>query len=147
MIKQVFIEYWLWEDYNSGFYNQNCSNEKEKLLESVKYMKDHDKFKEGMKKAVFNWSNSMLNNLTNHSMNKIAYIGQCSNCIQNKIPSYVTKKAWKELSEEDMKINNFNALDVFDKWKKVYYPKLIDTRRNGNQDVTLMGFQTKLNLL
>ncbi len=79
-------------------------------------------------------------------MNKIAYIGQCANCIDNKIPSYVTKKAWKSLSEEDMKINNRNALDVFEKWKTVYYPKLMSIRKNGNQDATLMGFQTKLKL-
>ena len=146
MIKQVFIEYWLWEDYNSGFYNLNCFDEKEKINRSIKYMKDHSKFKEGMKKAVFNWGNSMLNNLTNPSMNKTAYIGQCANCIDNKTPSYITKKAWKELTLDEMKINNLNALDVFDKWKKVYYPKLMSMKTNGNQDATLMGFQTKLNL-
>ena len=147
MINRVWVEYWLWEDYCNGFYNTNCSNELALIQESVSYMKDYDLFKEGMERAVFNWHNSMLNNLTNSSMNKIAYIGQCANCFDNKIPSFVTKKAWKLLTEQEMKINNNSALNVFESWKKIYYPKLMSTSLNGSKGVTEAEYQTRLNLL
>ena len=82
----------------------------------IKYMKDHDKFKEGMKKAVFNWSNSMLNNLTNPSMNKIAYIGQGACCLYGNVPSTITMECWRLLSTDVQERSNLLALSVIKKW-------------------------------
>lgn len=145
-IKQEWVEYWLWEDYKNGFYNKSHENENKLIEKSIIYMKNHELFKLGMIQSVKEWSNSMLNNLTNPSLNKIAYIGQCSNCFVNKIPSCITKKAWKLLSKQEMDINNRNALEIYELWKKQYYPRLKNMRINGKSGVIKTEYQMKLNL-
>ena len=55
--------------------------------------------KKFMLRVINEWKFSCEHNLTNPSMNKIAYIGQAACCIYCGAPNTITMKAWNMLDE------------------------------------------------
>lgn len=55
--------------------------------------------KKYMMRVVEEWKYSCEHNLTNESMNKIAYIGQAACCIYGGVPSTVTMEIWSTLPQ------------------------------------------------
>ena len=108
-----------WEDYNFNFYNNCTGQEKEFKLQSVVNMFNSAIDTERcMNYVIDNWTNSMEHNLTNNSMNKIAYIGQCACAYYDNIPSTVTMEAWSLLTDEVKDRSNLLAQDAIDKWNR-----------------------------
>lgn len=116
-IKRIYHPYWLWEDYKHGFYD-NVSGEQKKLMiaKVVEMFNDEKKTKEMMFFIVDNWQYSCEHNLTNESLNKIAYIGQAACCIFYKIPSTITMEAWSKLTEEVKRRSDKIALEAIKRW-------------------------------
>ena len=100
-MKRIYHPYWLWEDYKNGFYD-NCTGETKKAKKdlAIKMFMDKDLTTEYMKRVVENWKYSCEHNLTNESINKIAYIGQGACCIYGGVPSTVTMEIWSGLPKE-----------------------------------------------
>ena len=68
--------------------------------------------------AVVNkWKHSCEHNLTNNSMNKVAYIGQAACAYYAEIPSTVTMEAWNKLTPEVQERSNNIAEEVINIWK------------------------------
>ena len=117
-IERIFHHYKKWEDYPSGFYN-NCSGvEKGRYINSVVEMfSDKETTREYMLKAVDLWVYSCEHNLTNDSINKIAYIGQAACCIYCGAPSIVTREAWGLLSKDIQDRSDKIAEEVLKYWE------------------------------
>lgn len=99
-MNRIYHPYWLWEDYKAGFYD-NCSGEskKEKKELAVKMFMSKALTKKYMMRVVEEWRCSCEHNLTNESMNKIAYVGQAACCIYGGVPSTVTMEIWSTLPQ------------------------------------------------
>lgn len=116
-LKRVYHPYWLWEDYQKGFYN-NCSGsvKQSKINSCINMFNSYELTKEFMYKVVNEWKYSCEHNLTNESVNKIAYIGQGACCLYDGIPNTVTMECWSKLSKEVQERSNILAEEVINYW-------------------------------
>lgn len=117
-MKRIYHPYWLWEDHKNGFYN-NCSGEEKKVfISKILEMFNSEKLTEQFMLRVINeWKYSCEHNLTNESMNKIAYIGQSSCCLFCGAPNTVTMEVWSLLSNEVKQRSNEIAEKVLTIWE------------------------------
>ena len=118
-MKQIYHPWHLWEDHKHGFYNNCSGEEKKKNKELVRKMfLDEVETKKCMYYVVDNWKFSMEHNLTNSSVNKIAYIGQCACCYYSGIPNTVTMEVWGTLPEAVRTKADEIAKEVLEYWKE-----------------------------
>jgi len=112
-MKQIFHHYLLWEDYKCGFYDNCSGSEKdEKIKKAIEMFNDEKLTDEYMGRVISEWKYSCEHNLTNESLNQIAYIGQAACCIYAKVPSTVTMEAWNLLSKKVQNIHPVMHLRV-----------------------------------
>jgi len=116
-MKRIYHPYWVGEDFKAGFYN-NCSGEvKSKHIEKgIDMFNSKELTEENMFFVVDNWKYSCEHNLTNPSVNKIAYIGQSACCIYAGIPSTVTMEIWNKLTKDVQDRSNILAIKAIDRW-------------------------------
>jgi len=116
---RMYHPYWRWEDYPAGFYNA-CSGEKKKelLLQVVELFSSSELTELYMNRVITEWKYSCEHNLTNESLNRIAYIGQAACCIYAEIPSTVTMEGWSLLTKEQQDKADSIAEKVLKKWKQ-----------------------------
>lgn len=117
-MSRIYHPYTYWEDYKCGFYDNSSGEEKKHQIKLVLEMFNSEEFtKEYMNKVIEEWRFSCEHNLSNESMNKIAYIGQAACCIYGGVPSTVTMEAWSLLDEEVKERSNKIANSVLNKWE------------------------------
>jgi hypothetical protein len=118
-MKRIYHPYWLWEDFKAGFYD-NCSGEKKDLFiqKSIEMFNSERLTKENMFYIVDNWKYSCEHNLTNPSINQIAYIGQAACCNYSGCPSTVTMEVWNMLTPDVQKSADSIALEAIERWKQ-----------------------------
>jgi protoheme ferro-lyase len=117
-MKRIYHPYWLWEDYKAGFYDNVSGDQKQILLKKVVEMFNSKSLtKENMLRVINEWIYSCEHNLTNDSLNKIAYIGQGACCLYAGVPSTITMEAWSLLTNEVKERSNKIALDVINQWE------------------------------
>lgn len=116
-MNRIYHPYWKWEDYPCGFYN-NCSGSvKDELIQKGIEMFNSEKLtRENMFFVVDNWKFSCEHNLSNPSINKIAYIGQGACCVYASIPSTVIMELWSKLSKEVQERANGIAKEAIERW-------------------------------
>ena len=116
-MKRIYHPYQKWEDYKHGFYNNLSGKDKdEKIKLCIEMFRSVDKTKEYMNKVINEWKYSCEHNLTNESMNKIAYIGQAACCLFAEIPNGVTMEAWNMLDNVVQVRSDRLAQAVIDNW-------------------------------
>lgn len=116
-MKRIYHHYEMWEDWKCGFYD-NCSGEvkAEKIKKVIEMFNSEKLTTEYMYLVIGKWIYSCEHNLTNESLNKIAYIGQAACCLYSQIPSSVTMEAWSMLTKEVQERSNQIAETVLNKW-------------------------------
>lgn len=124
MIKRIYHPYEKWEDYKAGFYD-NISGEKKKelLLKVVELFSSKKLTKKYMQKVINEWTYSCEHNLSNYSMNRIAYLGQSACCLFAGIPSTITMEGWNMVSKENRDIADKIADKLIQNWEKEYSNK------------------------
>lgn len=115
--KQIFHHFSLWEDYKAGFYDTVCHDAKEHIKKSVELLSNQDEFYKYASRVIEEWVFSCEHNLTDPSLNKIAYIGQSACCIANNTPAFVTRNAWSYIDEADQRLANETARKILKEWK------------------------------
>ena len=115
--KRIYHPYNLWEDYKFGFYdNLSGGDKKDKVNNVLEMFNDANKTKKNMLRVIDEWKYSCEHNLTNSSMNKIAYLGQAACCIYAGVPSTVTMEAWSLLTNDVKERSNKIAEEVLNIW-------------------------------
>lgn len=118
-MQRIYHPYWLWEDYQNGFYENVSGEEKQSKIQKVFEMFNSEELTiENMNYVVDNWKYSMEHNLSNPAINKIAYIGQSACCNYAKIPNSITMECWSKLSKEVQERANKNAIDSINRWNE-----------------------------
>lgn len=116
--ERIYHEWSKWEDYKNCFYD-NCSGKEkeEKINKAIEMFNSEDLTITNMLAVINNWKFSCEHNLTNSSMNKIAYIGQAACAYYAQIPNTITMEAWNRLSKEVQSRSNDIAEEVINIWK------------------------------
>ena len=115
-MNRIYHPYWKWEDYKAGFYD-NCSGDKKTILiKSVIEMFSSEELTRTNMYRVQEWQYSCEHNLTNISLNRIAYIGQAACCIYASVPSTVTMEAWSLLSKDIQTRSDLIAEEFLNYW-------------------------------
>jgi len=116
-IKQIFHHFSLWEDNKKGFYDTVCADYSDHVQKSVKLLSDQEEFRKYAEKVIKEWVYSCEQNLTDPSLNKIAYIGQSACCMANNTPAFVTRNAWSYIDETDQRKANETAREILREWR------------------------------
>lgn len=118
-MKRIYHPYWLWEDYKAGFYDNVSGEQKKEMIKNVLTMFNSKSLtRKFMMKVVKEWKYSCEHNLTNESLNKIAYIGQSACCLYARIPNTITMEAWSLLTDEVKKRSDKIALEIISYWEE-----------------------------
>ena len=90
MIPRIFHRWANWESYPDGFFEEHPPEgmtEKDCQNKYAEFLRDIILFKTWAYRVIEQWTNSTEHNLTNQTMNRIAWIGQSSVCLAYGIPS------------------------------------------------------------
>lgn len=100
-LNRIWHNHSKWEDAHYGMYDSITDKKRRfELLKKVKqYFSNKKLYSKYMKLVIQNWKYSCEHNLTNPSMNHIAWLGQASACLYCKAPEDITREAWSLLQE------------------------------------------------
>jgi len=129
-IKRIYHTWDKWECYPAGFYENSIKGMTRDYCEEQYriFLSDINRFETALKKVISEWKNSCEHYLTNEKMNRIAWLGQASLCIETGIPSCYRSGYFKLTKEEQQKAD-IKALEYLNKW--------LDA--NGYQQTNLEG--------
>jgi hypothetical protein len=117
-MERIFHPYDKWEDYTHGFYDNISGKNKNQMIQNViDIFSNPSETKRLMQKVISEWKYSCEHNLTNMSMNRIAYLGQASCCIEHKIPSTITMESWNKVDKNYRDIADSIAKDLIKEWE------------------------------
>lgn len=118
MINRIYHRWEQWECYRAGFFEENppkgmtaedCQNKYAEFLRDIKL------FKQTAYEVLDKWPKSCEHNLTNASMNRIAWIGQSSVCLKYGIPAKY-RGGFNLLNENEQLAANNVALEIINYW-------------------------------
>ena len=124
-IKQVWVRYDEWEDFKNGMWRKVQKSEEQELLNlAIEFTGNWVEYGAAMKEVVYAWPRTMLNSLTNNSINQRAFIGHCACCLKFHLPEYITRMAWVKLTDKQRFEADAIAQKVIDNWKEAYKNKM-----------------------
>ena len=114
---RLFHTYDKWECHKAGFY---ASKKEGMTADECKqayrdFLSDTDRFRVAAYNVISEWKHSCEHYLTNHAMNRIAWIGQAAMCYETGVPS-VFCSGFNLLSDDQKEAANEIALDVLNDW-------------------------------
>lgn len=71
-----------------------------------------------MQIVVDTWIYSSQHNLSNESMNRVAWLGQAAACVYCKAPCSITMESWREVPENRRKQADKIALEIIEQYEK-----------------------------
>lgn len=117
-MERIYHRWEKWECYPAGFFDEHPPKGltfDECQIKYAEFLRDIKRFKKAAYKVVDNWINSCEHNLTNESMNRIAWMGQAAMCIETGISSKF--RGGYHLLTDQEKINaDSTALEVINYW-------------------------------
>ncbi len=116
---RIFHTFDKWEAVPAGFFASGVKNKTKAECEAeyCAFLGDLTAFASGMDKVFKEWPNSCEHNLTNSSMNRIAWLGQAAACAAKGLPS-TFRAGFAQLSEADQAKANELALEYLNTWLK-----------------------------
>ena len=113
-IKQQWVPYWEWEDWINGMW---AKGDESKLQQAIDFTGDSLAYGDAMKEVVEAWPRTMLNSLTNPSINKRAFLGHCAVCYKLGIQESITRMAWFKLTNEQRTAADKVAQETIDDYR------------------------------
>lgn len=141
-MKRIYHHYEKWEDFKCGFYNNITGENKEKLILKVIELFSNPALTETyMRKVINEWNYSCEHNLSNISLNRIAYIGQAACCLYASVPCTITMNAWNKIDIVYRDIADNIANKIIKEWEQ--NQKLKNTLVNGKKKDMETEYQMK----
>ena len=134
-MNRIYHRWEKWECYKAGFFEEHPPKgltPEECQEEYANFLRDIPRFKKAAYRVIDEWINSCEQNLTNESMNRIAWMGQAAMCIETGIPSKY-RGGYHLLSPEEQIAADMTALDVINYWMFLH----------GNAQYTLQSIKSK----
>jgi len=120
-INRIYHPYNKWEDYKAGFYDNISGKNKQQMINKViEFFSNQELTERFMCKVVNEWVFSCEHNLSNYSMNRIAYLGQSAVCLFSGVPSTITMEAWNLVDQENRDKADLIAKKIIEEWEVKY---------------------------
>lgn len=120
MIVRIYHHWGKWECYKAGFYSTSIPVNMTPDMCAMAYrdfLANIPEFKKALNRVVIEWPNSCEQFLTNENINRIAWLGQASMCIEHSIPS-IYKYGFRLLTKEQQAVANKTAEIKLNEWIK-----------------------------
>lgn len=116
-VTRIYHTWDKWECYPAGFYEgQKSGMEDEVCKEAYRdFLADLGRFQAALGRVMAEWPRSCEHYLTNEAMNRVAWLGQASACLEMGIPSKF-RSGYFLLSEDQKKAADSLALEYLNKW-------------------------------
>lgn len=117
-MKRIYHIWSEWECYPAGFYENAPKTKISKEQCERAYadlLSDLPAFRSALQRVISEWKNSCEHYLTNDKMNRIAWLGQASLCIEKGIPANY-RGGFNLLTKEQQEAANQAALDALNQW-------------------------------
>lgn len=116
-MNRVFHPYWKWEEHAAGMWQLAPIEQRPGLLEkAVQFTGDAEQYGAAMMRVINEWPNSCEQNLTDTSMNRLAWVGHAACSLQHGIPEDITRKAWAMLTDQQRTDADAKAQKAVDEW-------------------------------
>jgi ParB-like chromosome segregation protein Spo0J len=115
---RIFHEWEDWECFPAGFYSDKPPagmSIEECEIAYRDFLSDIQRFESALSRLIVEWKNSCEHYLTNSKMNRIAWLGQASMCLESGIPSRFCG-GYNLLSKEQQKSADLKALEYLNIW-------------------------------
>lgn len=115
---RIWHPYHLWEDYQNNFYGGVVDDyPKDNTLELyASLLKDTSRFEDALKIIISQWTYSCEHNLSNRSLNRVAYLGQAACALIYKVPHTVSMGGYNLLSEQEKMAADTMASKYLTQW-------------------------------
>lgn len=137
-LKRIYHTWDKWESYYAGFFEDkdpNGRSTEECLAEYQRILGNLEVFEAGLKRVLKEWPKSCEHNLTNESMNRVAWLGQASGCILFGVPSSF-RAGYNLLTEEQKHAADTLALKYLNIWLESQgYPQTDGKRTHKTSDM------------
>lgn len=142
-MRRIFHSYNLWECYKNGMWRKETKDyESANLQIAIDFTGNWDKYGSAMIEVINSWVYSCENFLSNPSINRKAYVGHAAVCFKLGIPEYLTRQAWKSLSDNQRLLANKKAETAIKSWEQNQRSKTIS--QPGKNGVINQVSQTRL---
>jgi hypothetical protein len=117
-MERIFHTWDKWESFYAGFFNSNppagiSKKEAEQLYYEL--LSDEEEFDRVLSKIIIEWPHSCEHNLTNKTLNRIAWMGQAALAYKHGIPAQF-RGGYNLLSKEQQKAADAVALKYINVW-------------------------------
>jgi hypothetical protein len=144
-LKRLYHPYHKWECYKNGMWDKLTKKDELILLpKAIIFTSNHVFYGNAMNEVLLQWTYSMENFLSNVNINRKAYIGHAAVSYRLKIPEYITRLAWKELTDKQRLLANKEAEKAIKTWEQ--NQKLNNTLKTGKESAITMDCQMRLQL-
>lgn len=115
--RRIFHTWDKWECYPAGFYeNQKEGMTKDECKEAYRaFLSDLPRFESALKRVITEWRHSCEHYLSNENMNRVAWLGQASLCIETGIPSCF-RSGYFLLADDEKQAADLLALRYLNVW-------------------------------
>ena len=118
-MERIYHPWDKWEDHKHGLYDNVSGKVRDDLEKKVFYLFENESVcREFMFRVVNEWRDSCEHNLTNNSMNRIAYIGQSACCLYGGVPATITMDCWSSLDKSVRDRADEIAKEVLSFWEQ-----------------------------
>lgn len=115
-MKKIWHPWHEWECFKAGFYDTTCQLHPEVARGKYReFLADLPRFRHALQRVLREWPKSCEHFLSNESINRIAWLGQASMCIDTGIPS-VYRGGFKMLSAPQQDAANAEAALALEAW-------------------------------
>jgi hypothetical protein len=118
-MKQIYIHYLRWEDFNNGMYNSAKLGNHIELIEQARMLlSNFNDFYSTMELMINEWPICTDVNLTNLGQNRKAWLGAAACNFKYRIPETLTRIAWNSLTKNEQEKANLAAKKIIKNYEK-----------------------------
>lgn len=118
-MKRVWYPYQEWEDFQAGMWRILPKDEEPDFTsKAIDFTGNHALYGSYMMRVVSEWPIACAQNFTAPGINKQAWVGHAACCLAINCPEYITRRAWKELTQEQRDLANNQADIAVRQWRK-----------------------------
>lgn len=97
-----------------------AEDRKDMLAKAIKFTGDHKLYGSFMRRVIVEWPISCENALTDHSLNKKAWIGHAACAMAISCPEDITREAWGHLTDGQQLLANKEAARALQSWENAF---------------------------
>lgn len=112
---RIYTPYWEWEDWLNGMWD---IGDESRLREAIEFTGDHVLYGRAMQEVITAWPRTMLNSLTNTSINRRAFLGHCAVSYKTGIQESITRQAWRFLTNDQRVAADAEAIKCIKEYER-----------------------------